>query len=108
MRRSAATAAPPRPASPTRAVLAEIENGVATLTDISRRTGLDPLLVDAAIQRLVATGHLDSQALRMGCPPSGCTSCSSAAPGGCARAADGRAGQDGPVLVTLTVRTPPS
>jgi len=96
------------PLSPTRAVLAEIENGAATLSEIAVRTGLDPQLVDTAIARLIAAGYLDSQALRLGCPPSGCHSCPSAGPTGCAATpSGGRPAPDGPVMVTLTARPRP-
>lgn len=103
----APAAAPPRPVSPTRAVLAEVENGVSTVPEIARRTGMDPSLVDTAIERLVAAGYLDSEALRLGCPPSGCSTCSSAGPTGCATVDGGRPA-DGPVLVTLTLRPRPA
>lgn len=99
-----ATLTTPVPASPTRAVLTEIANGAATTADIARRTGLDPQVVDTAIQRLVATGHLDSQAMRLGCPPSGCRTCSQASEAGCARDT-GRGRPDGPVLIGLTLAT---
>lgn len=102
---SGATVTRTGPASPTRAVLSEIAHGAATLAEIARRTGLDPQLVDTAIVRLVAAGYLDSEAMRLGCPPDGCRACSSASGNGACTAPSTGAGRtDGPVLIGLTVR----
>ena len=64
------------PASPRRAVLDAVRNGVAP-AQIARQTGLDPGLVTLALDRLVASGHLATTPLTGGCPEGagGCTGC---------------------------------
>jgi hypothetical protein len=86
-------------------VLAEIDRGAATLTEVARGTGLDRQVVEAALDRLVAAGYLDAQAMLMGCPPSGCGDCSSSCDvGGCPPVPPGVAA-GGPGLVGLTITT---
>ncbi len=99
---AARTTGPVPTSSPTRAVLALIEAGTSSTTEIARRSGLDVGVVALAIDRLVASGHLTSQQLLTGCPDGGCGSCPSGLDGrpACgAPATTGRAA--GPVLLTL-------
>ena len=70
--------------SPLRDVLSAIEAGGTTRPDIARRTGLDPVVVDGAVEYLVRAGLVASPTLRSGCPSEGCgdcgTGCASAGP----------------------------
>lgn len=92
-------------ASPTRAVLAEVEAGTPTLADIARNTGLDRGIVAMAVEALVHAGLLDAETMATGCPPNGCGSCASGVADrpGCG-AATASTSRDGPVLVSLSVR----
>ncbi|MGN6245719.1 MAG: FeoC-like transcriptional regulator [Motilibacteraceae bacterium] len=93
---------------PLRAVLDAFDAGAASLAEVSRRTGLDRDVVDAAVDHLVRLGRLSAQQLAVGCPPSGCGGCASgAADGGAGCGAEGpSAVRSGPVLVALSVRRP--
>ncbi len=95
-------------AAPLRSVLAAFRAGATSRHDVSRRTGLAPDLVDAAIEHLVATGRLQAKELASGCPGGGCGSCASGAPDGApgCGAPGPSAGRSGPVLVQLSVRGP--
>jgi hypothetical protein len=66
--------------TPLLTVLGAIDAGETTRRGIVRRTGLDPDVVDAAVEHLVRTGRVGSPALRTGCPTGGCGGCGS----GCA------------------------
>lgn len=88
------------PASPTRAVLAEIEAGAGSMAIIAERTGLDHGVVHLVVDRLVASGHLIAQRLQSGCPDGGCGSCPSSSSGrSCGSAIPGAS--SGPVMLTL-------
>ena len=84
--------------SPTRSVLAHIEQGALSIGQIARRTGLDPGVVDLAVQRLLAHGYLRSEPLSMGCPDDGCAACPS---GDGDRPGCGGTPTSGPVMITL-------
>ena len=87
-----------RTLSPTRSVLAYIEQGAASIGQVARRTGLDPGVVDMAVQRLVAHGYLRAEPLGIGCPDEGCGACPS---GDGDRPWWGGAPTSGPVMITL-------
>lgn len=87
-------------------VLAALQGGATSLTEVASVTGLSRGVVDAAVDHLVRLGRIDAKELSMGCPASGCGGCASGT-------ADGRAGcgaatpsplRRGSVLVSLTVR----
>jgi hypothetical protein len=82
-----------------RTVLDEVAMGTPTVAEIARRAGVDRGLVELAVERLVAAGRLDAQALAGGCPPEGCGTCGSGASDCSANALDG-----GAVLLTLGSR----
>ena len=84
--------------SPTRSVLAHVEQGTASIEEIARRTGLDPGVVDVAVQRLVAHGYLRCEPLSIGCPDDGCGACPS---GDGDRPGCGGTPTCGPVMITL-------
>lgn len=84
--------------SPTRSVLAHIEQGAASISEIAGRTGLDRGVVDMAVQRLVAQGYLMAEPLAGGCPDEGCTACPSGDRGG---PGCGGTRASGPVMITL-------
>jgi hypothetical protein len=48
----------PRRTSPLRSVLAAIDDGAGTVAAVRARTGLDPAVVDAAVDHLVRTRRL--------------------------------------------------
>lgn len=91
--------------TPTRAVLASIESGAGSITEIAERTGLDPGVVSLVIDRLVASGHLTAERMQTGCPDGGCDICPSGSAGrpGCGASFGGA--PTGPVMITL--RRPP-
>lgn len=80
---------------PLRKVSDAIDAGAVTVTEIGRTTGLSSDLVRAALDHLLRMGALRAEELTAGCPPSGCTTCASAAP------ATGTCGS-GQVLITLS------
>ncbi|WP_300083207.1 FeoC-like transcriptional regulator [Propioniciclava sp.] len=90
-------------------VLDAFRAGAASLADVGRMTGLRPDVVRASVDHLVRLGRMDAKELAAGCPASGCGSCASGLPDG--RAGCGASGpsvaRTGPVLVALTLRTPP-
>jgi hypothetical protein len=61
--------------SPLREVLAAIEDGVSTRPEIARRTGLDPVLVDGAVEYLVRARLVVVPMTGSGCPSGGCGDC---------------------------------
>lgn len=88
-------------ASPTRAVLEQLEAGVDSLHEIARLTRLDEGVVSLAVDRLVATGYLNAERLAVGCPDDGCGGCPAGHQGrpGCGATRGGT--QGAPVLITL-------
>lgn len=84
--------------SPTRSVLALIEEGATSIGDIARRAGLDRGVVDMAVQRLVAQGYLSAVPLAIGCPDEGCGACPS---GDGDRPGCGGTPTAGPVMITV-------
>ena len=98
------TAPSPAPASPLRAVLAELDAGAPTLDEVARRTGLDRDVVAAAVEQLVRLRRVTASALSTSCPDGGCGPCPAGS--GCdARGAPAPSGRR-PVLVALSVRRP--
>ncbi|MGC3994087.1 MAG: hypothetical protein QM779_08290 [Propionicimonas sp.] len=81
---------------PLSSVLAEVAAGTPTVVEMARRTGQPETVVRAAIDHLVRTGRIESVAVPIGCPPSGCGGCA-AASGGCGQAPGQRS------LVTLSL-----
>jgi len=63
-------------------VLAELEAGTPTITEMVRRSGLDESVLRAAVDHLVRSGRVESRELSMGCPESGCGGCASASDAG--------------------------
>lgn len=95
----------PAAAAPLRAVRTAIEQGAGSLRQITAVTGLDPGVVDAAVDHLVRSGILSASTLSVGCPDGGCGTCASGhgeAPG--CGAASPTSARRGPVLVALTLR----
>jgi hypothetical protein len=84
--------------SPTRSVLAHIEQGATSIGEIADRTGLDRGVVDMAVQRLVTRGYLTAEPLAGGCPADGCAACPS---GDRNRPGCGGSRASGPVMITL-------
>ncbi|MFT4109778.1 FeoC-like transcriptional regulator [Propionicimonas sp.] len=80
---------------PLSAVLAEVAAGTPTVVEMARRTGQPETVVRAALDHLVRTGRVESVAVPIGCPPSGCGGCASA--DGCGRVPGQRC------LVTLSL-----
>jgi hypothetical protein len=78
----ASTLTPLKTTSPLRSVLAAMQDGAATTSEIRTRTGLDAGVVQAALAHLERTGHLGSQSLVIGCDGV-CSACPALA-GGCA------------------------
>ncbi|MGB7962518.1 MAG: FeoC-like transcriptional regulator [Propionicimonas sp.] len=68
-------------------VLNQVEAGISSIAEMSRRTGLSPDVLRAAMDHLVRTGRVTTQALALGCPPQGCGGC---AVKGCASSGTGR------------------
>lgn len=96
----------PSTRAPLTEVLAAIAGGARSLAVVSERTGLGRDIVDAAVDHLVRTGHLEARTLGPGCPESGCGSCASGAVDGspgCGATGPSPA-RSGAVLVTLSLR----
>lgn len=87
-------------ASPTRAVLSQVESGAGSVAQIAAATRLDVGVVGIVLDRLVASGHLAAHQLQLGCPEDGCRGCPTGDSGCSIRAANAAAG---PVLLTLAV-----
>ena len=66
--------------TPLRAVLRAAQEGAGTTAEISRRTGLDRSVVDAAVGHLQRTGRLGVLSLPLAATD--CTTCSSGCVGG--------------------------
>lgn len=91
--------------SPLSAVLGAFSDGAGSLSEVSRRTGLDRDVVDAAVEHLVRMGRLQAGTLSTGCPDGGCGSCASGDDGSAGCGSSGpSAARSGPVLVTLGLR----
>ncbi|MFV0451321.1 MAG: FeoC-like transcriptional regulator [Propioniciclava sp.] len=84
-------------------VLAELTDGVGSLAEVSRRTGLGVDVVQASVDHLVRMGRLQADTLAAGCPGGGCGVCPAAAAEG-GRCGGGAAAARGPVLLTLGTR----
>jgi hypothetical protein len=69
--------------APLSAVLAAVDDGVTTRTAIADRTGLDPDVVDAAVDHLLRLGRVSSLSLKTACPDGGCHGCGSPTGAGC-------------------------
>ena len=67
---------------PLSTVLAQLEAGTPTITEMVRRSGLAESVVRAAVDHLVRSGRVESRELSMGCPESGCGGCASASDAG--------------------------
>jgi hypothetical protein len=88
-------------ASPTRAVLEQLESGVGSLHEVAEITGLNEGVVSLAVDRLVAAGYLHAERLAVGCPDDGCGTCPSGARGR-PRCGATRGGAHGaPILISL-------
>jgi hypothetical protein len=77
---------------PLSAVLAQVEAGTPTVSEIARVTGLSEEVARAAVDHLLRSGRLSAGQVPLGCPPGGCGGCSVAA--SCSQ----------PVMLTLSVR----
>jgi len=90
-------------------VAAALEHGATSRADLARLTGLDPDVVDGALDHLIRTGHIEATQLGGGCPAGGCGGCPSGR-------ADGTAGcgasdpstARGPIALRLRRGAPPS
>ncbi|MDR1212587.1 MAG: FeoC-like transcriptional regulator [Propionibacteriaceae bacterium] len=60
---------------PVTSVLEAFELGLRSTDQIARRSGLSLDLVQAVIDHLVRSGHLEATALASGCPATGCAGC---------------------------------
>ena len=88
-------------AGPLTSVSEAIARGAVNRSAIVRQTGLDPDLVDAAIERLERMGRLSRAPLGAFCSGGGCSCCPAAgAGGGCASGG----GTPGPVALVLRRR----
>ena len=94
---------------PLSTVLAELEAGTPTITEMVRRSGLDESVLRAAVDHLVRSGRVESRELSMGCPESGCGGCASASDSGAPDSGSPGCALSAPVpgrragLVTLTL-----
>lgn len=68
-------------------VLAQVDAGISSVAEMSRRTGVAPDLLRAAMDHLVRTGRITTRSLALGCPPQGCGGC---AVTGCGSSGTGR------------------
>jgi hypothetical protein len=86
--------------TPVSSVLAAVESGVTTRPEIATVTGLDPDVVDAAVELLLRLGRISTPTLRTACPDGGCAGCGSVTGTGCAPRES-----SGPVPVTVRTRS---
>jgi hypothetical protein len=70
--------------SPLHAVLDAVNRGATTRPAIATRTGLDPDVVDGAVDHLLRIGRVTMPTLKTGCPDGGCSGCGSVTGSGCA------------------------
>ncbi|MCB0880983.1 MAG: hypothetical protein KDC33_02045 [Thermoleophilia bacterium] len=83
-------------------VAAALEAGVSTRAEIAAASGLDPEVVDTALDHLVRMGRVSMDPLAGGCPAAGCGSCGSGrADGDAGCGAEGPATSRGPVALRL-------
>ncbi|MEZ5079938.1 MAG: hypothetical protein R2878_04610 [Thermoleophilia bacterium] len=95
-----ATASSPGPLS---RVVAALEAGASGRADIAATSGLDPEVVDTALDHLVRLGRIVMEPIGPGCPAMGCGSCSSGrADGEAGCGASGPEVSRGPVALRLT------
>ncbi len=93
---------------PLHTVLEALEAGVCTRSELAARTGLDPELVDTAVDHLVRSGRLLAEPLGSGCPSEGCGECGSGTASGQAGCgAPSPATSRGPVALVLRTGTRP-
>ena len=85
---------------PLTAVLSAVEGGATTRPAIAARTGLDPDVVDAAVEHLLRVGRIATPTLRTSCPDGGCHGCGSVTGAGCSPPA-----AVGPTPVTVRTRS---
>lgn len=91
---------------PLSVVSAALAAGASSRADISRRTSLDPSVVDAALDHLIRMGRITTEQLGTGCPDEGCGGCASGKADGTAGCgAAGPANARGPVMLKLGRRT---
>ena len=57
---------------PLSVVLEQVEAGISSIAEMSRRTGVAPDVLRASLDHLVRTGRIATQSLAIGCPPAGC------------------------------------
>ena len=60
---------------PLAAVLSEIDAGTGTVSLMARHTGLNPEVLQTALDHLIRTGKVDVEQMPFGCPPAGCGAC---------------------------------
>ncbi len=77
---------------PLAAVRSAFARGVRTVPEIAASTGLNPDVVAAAVDHLVASGRLQAQPLASGCPADACGGCALLA-AGCGGPVTTRAGR---------------
>ena len=77
-----------------------VESGATTRGAIAARTGLDPDVVDGAVDHLLRLGRIATPTLRTSCPEGGCAGCGSVTGSGCSPQA-----ASGPVAVTVHTRS---
>jgi len=82
--------------SPLRQVLDAVEAGATTRGVVADRTGLDPDVVDGAVDHLLRLGRIATPTLRTACPDGGCAGCGTVTGAGCSPPA-----ASGPVAVTV-------
>ncbi len=85
---------------PLTVVLAAVESGATTRAAIVTRTGLDPDVVDGAVDHLLRLGRVAGLGLTTSCPDGGCHGCGSVTGSGCSPR-DAR----GPQPVTVRTRS---
>lgn len=83
--------------APLSALLAQVAQGVPTVAEMARNTGLGEDVIRTGLAHLVRTGRLQESALPIGCPPSGCGGCAASRSCGVSEAAGGKR------LVTLSL-----
>jgi hypothetical protein len=86
--------------APLRQVLDAVEGGATTRAAIAARTGLDPDVVDGAVDHLLRLGRIATPSLRTSCPDGGCAGCGTVTGSGCSPRE-----VSGPVPVTVRTRS---
>ena len=85
---------------PLSVVLAAVEAGATTRGAIADRTGLDPDVVDGAVDHLLRLGRIATPTLRTACPDGGCAGCGTVTGSGCSPRESSE-----PVPVTVRTRS---